>query len=78
MTTPTTLPMDDAQTEVFEYLAVSILEALPEEKLGALDEALSEGGDALEAFLASHVTHFDDVLSDALVRLRIIVGESAL
>lgn len=67
-------PENELNTEVFEYLAVSILEVLPEEKLPALDEALIEGGDAVDEFLASNVHMLDDVLAKALRELRIIVS----
>ena len=67
-------PENELNTEVFEYLAVSILEVLPEEKLPELDEALTEGGDAVDAFLASNVGMLDDVLAEALRELRIIVS----
>ena len=79
MTTSPTLAQDiDMNTEVFEYLAVSILEVLPEEKLPELDEALTTGGDAVDDFLASNVDIRDDVLAEALRELRIIVSAPAV
>lgn len=78
MTTREPITQDtDTNTQVFEYLAVSILEVLPEEKLPELDEALSEGGDAVDEFLASNVDMLDDVLAEALRELRIIVSAAA-
>lgn len=52
---------------LFEYLAVSILEVLPEEKLSELDAALAKGDDTFDTFLASQVPLFDETLRQTIL-----------
>jgi hypothetical protein len=48
------------------WLAVSVLEALPEEDLPGLSEALSAGEEAVEAYLAEKLPNFESMLADSL------------
>lgn len=65
---------EDVEALVYELLAVSILETLPEEKLDALDAALSGSDEAFDIFLHEQVPAIEGVLKDVCNALALPEG----
>lgn len=53
---------EDVETAVYEFIAASVLDAIPEDKLEALDEVLTGSDEEFDAFLVEHIPHLDTLL----------------
>lgn len=65
---------EEVETLVYELLAVSILEILPEDTLLALDQAVSGTDEAFDAFLKEHVPNMQTMLEEAVQTLALPEG----
>lgn len=61
--------LEEVERLVYELVAASLLDAMPSEKLRALDAALLQDDVALEEFLEKHIPHFKEVLERTHRRL---------
>lgn len=53
---------EDVETAVYEFIAASLLDALPEEKLEELDQALSGTDEEFEMFLSKNIPDVNALL----------------
>lgn len=60
---------DSVEQAVYELIATSILDAVPDDKLDAFDKALAEGDESFDAFLVEYIPQLDDILENLMNRL---------
>lgn len=65
---------ESVEEAMYELIAASLLDAIPEERLPEFDAALAQGEDAVELFLQDAVPHVDQILLTLCTQLSLPEG----